>query len=159
MTRLVRLLGLCALVLLPQATAAQGVAGAWKLEYVRRVTNDGSGEQAEMGHARVLLDVHGDSVVATWQALEPGPDGKALPARVIHGTVSGDHVILKSQAQARMMRNGDVSTVELTITYDLTVKGDTIAGVQLADAADGSMSPPARPIHGEREQVGTPIKL
>ena len=154
MKRLVRLLGFCALVLAPQALTAQGVAGAWKLEYVRRVTNDGSGEQAEMGHARVVLDVRGDSVTATWQALEPGPDGKPLPPREIRGTVSGDHVVLKSQAQARMMMNGNATTVELIITYDLTVKGDTIAGVQLADAADGSMSPPARPIHGEREKAG-----
>lgn len=142
------------LVAVQPVAAQNGVAGTWTLEFVRRVTNDGSGEQTEMGHARVVMEVHGDSVTANWQVVEPGPDGKPVPPRVLRGTVKDNHVMLTGQSQARINRNGDESTVTMNITYDLTVAGDDIAGVQTADSADGMIQAPARPIHGKREKAG-----
>ncbi len=142
--------------LTPAPAQAQdaGPAGTWTIEFVRGIRNDNGEETVDKGHARVTLELRGDSVLARWQALEPDRDGKPVPPRTMRGTVAGNHVVLTDHRQGRVSRNGDESTIEMTVTFDLTFAGDTLTGTQAASSADGTISSDPRPVSGKREKAG-----
>jgi len=138
----------------PARAQETGPAGTWTIEFVRGIRNENGEEEVLKGHARVTLQLSGDSVVAEWRSLEPDRDGNPIPPRTLHGTVAGNHIVLKEHRQGRVIQNGDEHTVEMTMTYDLTVAGDTISGTQATSSSDGMMSGEPRPISGKREKAG-----
>ncbi len=139
--------------LAPLAAAAQqpAPAGTWTVEFVRAIRDD----VEEKGHARMVLELRGDSAQAQWQALQPGPGGQVPPTLELRGTVAGNHVVLTGRQQARIMRNGDESTVGVTVTFDFTVDGDKLTGTRSATSDDGLLAGDARPISGVREKAGS----
>ncbi|HEX9108923.1 MAG TPA: hypothetical protein VF832_16870 [Longimicrobiales bacterium] len=138
----------------PARAQEAGPAGTWTIEFVRGIRNENGEETVEKGHARVTLEVRGDSALAQWQVLEPDRDGKPVPPRTLRGTAAGAHLVLTDHRQAQVQRNGDESTVDITVTYDLTIAGDTITGTQAATSADGMISSEPRPVSGKREKAG-----
>lgn len=138
----------------PARAQEVGPAGTWTIEFVRGIRNENGEETVEKGHARVRLELRGDSVVAQWQALEPDRDGKPIPPRTLRGSVAGNRVVLTDHRQGHVMRNGDESTIDLTVTYDLTVAGDSLTGTQAASSADGMGFGDPRPVSGKREKAG-----
>jgi len=131
-----------------------GPAGTWTIEFVRGIRNEGGEETVEKGHARVTFELHGDSVAAQWQVLEPDRDGKPVPPRTLRGTVAGNHLVLTDHRQARVVMNGNETPLDMTVTYDLTVAGDSLSGTQAAVSADGMINSEPHPISGKREKAG-----
>ncbi len=133
--------------------AQGGAAGNWRVEFPRRVENDGSGDRVtEFGHALVTLQLKGDSVVGTWKTTDGGP-GPSMQRRVA-GTISGNKLHLVSEPFEAVMRGPDgESKVQLIVSYDLEITGDTLAGTQQAKPQDGGPEGASLPVKGTREKA------
>ena len=139
-------------VLTPAAGAQQGgIGGAWRVEFPRRVENDGSGERVtEVGVARVSFEVKGDSVFGRWE-VEGGPPSST--ARRLAGTVNAGKYHLTAEPFEAIMRGPDGdSRVKLVGTYDLSVVGDSLTGTQQMQPQNGGPAGPALPLKGSREK-------
>jgi hypothetical protein len=141
------------LVLPIGANAQSAVSGSWNVEFPRRVENDGSGERVtEYGHALLVLEIKGDSVIGTWKSLDPGPN--AAVSRRLAGTSSGGKLRLVSEPFEAVMRSPDgESRVKLVGTYDLEIQGDALTGTQQMSPQDGGQQGPSLPVKGTRSKA------
>ena len=143
-----------AFALLPSTSGAQssGIAGVWRVEFPRRVENDGSGERVtEVGIARVSFEVKGDSVFGSWQVA--GDGGGSPPARRLSGTMRGGKYHLTAEPFEAIMRGSDGdSRVQLVGTYELTVAGDSLTGTQQMQPLEAGPAGPRLPLKGTRDK-------
>lgn len=144
----------CVVPFLPSPVGAQqgGIAGAWRVEFPRRVENDGSGERVtEVGVARVTFEVKGDSVFGRWLAEGSGPSSVG---RRLAGTMSGGKYLLTAEPFEATLRGADGdSNVKLVGTYELTVVGDSLSGTQqMQPQGSGARTGPKLPLKGSRDK-------
>lgn len=133
----------------PLFAQGAGVTGTWITEFDRMMRNEGgSVTTGDKTRARLVLQQKGDSVTGTFEVLAPGDAPR--PPRQLRGTIAGDRVMLTSEFEARVNRNGEESTRTITVVYDLTVKGDTLEGTMTNRSGDMDMPP--RPFTATREK-------
>lgn len=143
----------CVLPLLPSPASAQrdGIAGTWRVEFPRRVENDGSGDRVtEVGVARVTFEIKGDSIFGRWQS-----EGGARPssARRLVGTMSEGRYHLTAEPYEAMLRGPDGDrTVKLVGTYEFTIDGDSLTGTQQMQPQTGGGAGPKLPLKGSRDK-------
>jgi hypothetical protein len=132
----------------PLAAQGAGVTGTWITEFDRMMRNEGgSVTTGDKTRARLVLQQKGDSVTGTFEVVASGDASR--PPRQLRGTISGDRVTLTSEFEARVNRNGEESTRNITVVYDLTVKGDKLEGTMTNRSGDMDMPP--RPFMATRE--------
>lgn len=133
------------------AASAQGhpLAGRWSVEYQRGVRNENGELTPIMGAATLTLEQRGDSLVGT---LVPaaGDQGNASPAQLFaaRAAANGATFVVKSQAQINM--NGEISTREMTLTWELSASGDTLSGTMSRVVQDTDVSSSPSPVKGTR---------
>jgi hypothetical protein len=120
--------------------SAQGpVAGTWFTEFDAQVRIVNGSASTVKGHARIELQVSGDSIHGTWQNLNAtgAADG---PARPLGGTLttSGAHfeALTPSEVVRRAMDNE--THTQVIMSYDVTVHGDSLVGTVQWVALDHS---------------------
>lgn len=139
----------------PRLMVAQSpVAGTWIAEFdVGIRIQNGVESSAGKGHARVTLAVKGDSVSGIWQnlGLNGAPSGDPRPIR---GAVAGGGVKLETATPREIvMRTPDGETrIQAILTYDLTVRSDSLVGTEQWVAVDRSSRGPVRPFAATREK-------
>ena len=144
-----RVLGLAALAS-AGALEAQGVAGTYLVEYPAQVrSTNGAEEVVALGHARLVLQVKGDSLVGTW-TITDRPDAKP---RGLRGTVQGNTVNFSTDpTEGHVNMNGQVSTIKMFADYTATITGDEIKGTLKQHSEDGSIQSGERAWSGKREK-------
>ena len=144
------LLGL-AIFVAPRALGAQEIAGTWTTEVPVRVSSTNGAESVDQTATVTLtLEQHGSEIRGTWQ-MSPLPDRPNPPARQLHGTVDGAHVVLTDTTDAQVRRGGEAPiTVQMINTLDLTLNGDELTGTQSARSIDGMINSTPRPITATR---------
>jgi hypothetical protein len=126
-----------ATVVLMVGTGAQAqYAGKWALELGEWQATDGREIRMPGGNSGVLeVSVAGDSASGTFTT-EGGP-----APLVVRGKVEGGKLRVSGQRQARRNINGAESTVEITISFELTRTGDELGGeMQLATKDEPPLS-------------------
>jgi hypothetical protein len=120
--------------------SAQGpVAGTWFTEFDAQVRIVNGSASTVKGHARIELQVSGDSIHGTWQNLNAtgAADG---PARPLGGTLttSGAHfeALTPSEVVRRAMDNE--THTQVIMSYDVAVHGDSLVGTVQWVALDHS---------------------
>lgn len=117
------------LIVIAVPAAAQtpaSVAGTYEIDYpVRMAMINGEPGEPTMAKVKLVLEVKGDSAIATWQ-LTGAP--REVPAQTLRGTWKGNTVKLSGVSQARIRGNGEEQQISMQQEYDITVDGDTIKG-------------------------------
>ncbi len=131
---------------------AASATGAWSTSMARGMRNENGNITAESSIAmRLELKVEGDQVTGSWGPAEAPATGAATPRRAVKGTVKGNALALTADAQqARIMMNGEESTIQLIPTFTLTLDGDTLKGTLPRVPADGHEGMPAMPLTATR---------
>lgn len=115
------------------ATAAQAqdkpaVVGSWTIDYElgRRIEND----VVTPIHAKGLLTItqDGDSLIAALK-VDSRSDGQRVPNPTTFGgkkTMAG--AVFTQKQQVRMNRNGEESTLDITVTWTVSADGSDLKG-------------------------------
>ena len=120
-------------------SAQATVAGTWFTEFDAQVRIVNGFESTVKGHARIELQVSGDSIHGTWQNLNAtgAADG---PVRSLGGTLttSGAHfeALKPSEVVQRTMDNE--THRQVVMSYDVAVHGDSLVGTVQWVAVDHS---------------------
>jgi len=135
-----------ALGLAPATGAAQGSpVGAWVTEYYRTAGGHGGEGEAEPSRARLTLAQRGDSLVGQWQDLVAA--GAPVPRpRGLRGVVRNGAVTLVADSVRATIRQhvGAEQVIQMVITYELAVRGDSLVGTQRMRSTDGRIDNPPR---------------
>lgn len=120
-------------------SAQAAVAGIWFTEFDAQVQIVNGSASTVKGHARIELQVSGDSIHGTWRNLNAtgAADG---PARPLGGTLtsSGAHFeALAPSVVVRRMMDNETHT-QVVMTYDVAVHGDSLVGTEQWVAVDHS---------------------
>jgi hypothetical protein len=138
------------LVVVPPIQAqSRSLVGSWRLEYERGLRHENGEITPIMGKGALTLEQRGDSLVG--QLLpEAGEDGRTPPPVQFAARASGAAATFITHSKARINMNGDERTVDVTVTWELTARGDTLEGT-LRRAMEGADAPsdPA-PLKGVR---------
>jgi hypothetical protein len=141
-------------IAIPRAGRAQGtVAGTWITEFDIGIRNV-DGEETSLGkrQARIVLQLKGDSVTGTWQALADSTGPAATPMQ-LRGRVADGKVELQTEPIERVLRvNDDEQRVKMISSYSFVVQGDTLDGTVQIRSLDGSFEGNARPFSAKREK-------
>ena len=146
--------GLVAGTLLLAATRAhaQGVPGAvgtWKVEYARGQRMENGELTPIMGAATLAIVARGDSLFGTLET-GPRPDGQPATPSALSGVATRDGALFVQTRKVSVNRNGEESTVEVVMTWDLHMAGDAVTGTLKATSADPDMPPLDSPVKGKR---------
>ncbi len=120
-------------------SAQSRVAGTWLTEFDAQVRIVNGEQSVVKGHARIELQVSGDSIHGTWQTLNAtgAADGAARP---LGGalTSGGAHfeALTPSDVVRREMDNETHTRV--IMNYDVAVHGDSLVGTEQWVAVDHS---------------------
>lgn len=152
MPRSITTLAFLVLVTSRGAIAQGSIGGTWRTEFEVgiRVVNGVESSEGKR-HARITLQVKGDSVLGTWQNVDSVGVAMGDP-RPLRGIVSDGGARIETVVPTEMvMRTQDgEQRIQATLTYLLTVRGDTLAGTQQWIAVDHSDRGPARPFTAVR---------
>ncbi|MHB1313439.1 MAG: hypothetical protein ACYC3L_15585 [Gemmatimonadaceae bacterium] len=134
----------------PVASAqAHPLAGRWTVEYQRGMRNENGEMTPIMGTATLTLEQRGDSLVGT---LVPtaGDRGSAQPAQqfAAKAGTEGATFVVTSQAQINM--NGEISTRNMTLTWELSASGDALTGTMKRVVEDTDVPSDPAPVKGTR---------
>jgi hypothetical protein len=132
-----------------QAQSAN-VAGKYKVEFDSQMRMGPEGAQvAGRSPGMLVLEVRGDSVFGSWQAI----NDRNPPARKLAGKMRGDTVVVLSEPSERTMNmNGESVTMKLADEFKLTIKGDAILGTITPTQGMAGMPPVVRKVDGKREK-------
>jgi hypothetical protein len=128
---------------------AHPLAGTWNIEYERGHSNMGGVISATMGMARLELKQRGDSLVGVLTP-EDNHDGRGVTPMAIAGVGSGSSATLTSKTTARVNMNGNESTIDVTMTWELTANGDALTGTMSRKSEGLSMPATPSPVKGTR---------
>ena len=126
-------------------SAQAAAAGTWVTEFDAEVRIVNGAESVVKGHARIELQVNGDSIHGTWQNLNAtgAPDG---PPRLLAGTLTsaGAHIeaLKPSEIVTRVMESE--THTQAMMNYTVAVHGDSLVGTEQWVAVDHSSQGPAR---------------
>lgn len=146
-----------AVALFAAATSLQAqspVAGKWAADFELGMRNV-NGEMTSMGtgHARITLELKGDSVVGTWQVLDPAPANGAPATRPLKGVFANGMLKLETEpAVRRVVLNDEEKQIRMVTRYELKLDGDVLAGTAQQVALGGEIEPPSRPFKATREK-------
>jgi hypothetical protein len=145
----------CLVCAVPLSLPAQAaIAGTWFTEFDTQVRiMNGVESSAGKGHARIELQVTGDSIHGTWQTLGAtgAPDG---PPRLLAGTLTsaGVHIeaLKPSEIVTRVMESE--THTQAMMNYTVALHGDSLVGTEQWVAVDHSSQGPARRFTATRKQ-------
>ena len=138
------------LLMLTQAT----ISGSWRTEFdvgIRVVNGVESSESK--GHARISLQLKADSVLGTWQTLDPAGAamGEPRPMRGI-ATPGGARIETVIPRDVVLRTPDGEQRIPSRIFYVLTLRGDSLVGTEQWVALDHSTRGPTRPFTATRER-------
>lgn len=120
-------------------SAQAAAAGTWVTEFDAQVRIVNGAESVVKGHARIELQVNGDSIHGTWQNLNAtgAADG---PARPLGGTLttSGAHFEALKPSEVVERTMGNETHTQVVMSYDVAVHGDSLVGTVQWVAVDHS---------------------
>ena len=143
-----------ALAAVPSSVRAQGTfAGSWAAQFPRRIENvDGEERVTEVGHARLTLELRGDSVLGIWQTL-PEANQPTSPSRALRGVIDpGRLQIVSGPFEATQRTMSGETTVRLSNRFELALEGDSLKGTMQTQGPDGSPVGSTRPFSAVREK-------
>ncbi|WP_411279688.1 hypothetical protein [Gemmatimonas sp.] len=134
------------------AQPANPLVGTWTVEYeMGRRVEDGQ-VTSITGTGTLKVEASGDSLVGLLQA-PLRPDGSVVPVATLGGRAAKGTAVLNQKASATMNMNGEITTIEVTVTWTLQASGDTLTGTLLRAL------PPGIPAAAEPSPVtGTRVK-
>lgn len=149
-----RILGAVALLALGggiETAMAQGAApllGKWTVEYEqgRRIENDEV--TTIMAKGVLTITQAGDSLTAVING-RSGPDGSALPPTTLNGRMTSEGAVFYQKRQVTVNENGEMSTREITLTWNLQAAGDALTGSIKTDFGGDHGGSPS-PVKGTR---------
>jgi hypothetical protein len=133
------------------AASAQGhpLAGRWTVEYQRGMRNENGEMTPIMGTATLTLELLGDSLVGTL-APAAGDQGNTPPAQRFAAKAGAGVATFVVKSQATINMNGELSTREMTLTWDLSASGDALTGTMRREVQDTDVSAEPSPVKGTR---------
>jgi hypothetical protein len=143
-----------ALLALAAPCAAQNrFTGSWIAQVSFMVGRDSTGApRTQMAQGRMTLTQTGDSVRGTWQTLPPAELPIPPMTTNVAGVVIGGRAQLTSEPATAVMRGSAGETrVSMKNSWNLEMRGDTIAGTQQASSVDGNVQSNPRPFTAVRE--------
>ena len=150
----IRLAAFAALFASAGSVQAQSpVAGKWIAEFELGMRNvNGEVTSSGTGKARVSLQLKGDSVFGTWEAIEPAAPAGAV-ARPLKGVYAGGVLTLETEpSERRIMMNDTEQRIRMITRYEVKIDGDAMTGTAQQVAPGGEITPPARPFKAVREK-------
>ncbi len=135
----------------PGPVAAQsGLAGRWVTEFDVGIRNVNGVETSEgKRQARITLEVSGDAITGSWQALGAGPTA----TRHLSGTSVHGEVTLLADSVEAVLRDGDGERhVSMIPKYLFTQHGDSLIGTLQTASRDGLFGGPPRRFVATREK-------
>ena len=115
------------------------IAGTWFTEFDAQVRIVNGSASTVKGHARIELQVSGDSIHGTWQNLNAtgAADG---PARALAGTLTTSGARFQALKPSEVVRRTmDTEThTQVVMNYDVGVHGDSLIGTEQWVAVDHS---------------------
>jgi hypothetical protein len=134
---------------LARAQGTPTAVGTWRIEYARGQRLENGASTPIMGTGTLAITAKGDSLMATLE-VGPRPDGTVPAPAQLRGVKTADGAKLVQRRQSQITMNGEQSTVEMTITWELHVAGDAISGTLSAVSANGELPPTDGPVKGTR---------
>jgi hypothetical protein len=136
------------------AVAQTSLAGRWRTAFdvgIRVV--DGVESSEGKGHARITLEVKGDSVVGQWLNID-SPGGAPRTPRPLRGVVTDSGARLETvEPREVVLRTPDGEQhFQTTMTYTFRLRGDSLVGTEQWIAVDHSSRGPLRPFVATRER-------
>ena len=151
-TTLIRGLLAAAVLLAAPMAQAQGTpasVGTWKIEYARGQRMENDKLTPVMGTGTLVITAKGDSLMGMLET-GPRPDGTVAAPAQLRGVKTDDGARLVQKRQVNISMNGEQSTVEMTMTWELHVAGDAISGSLRSVSANGELPPLDGPVKGKR---------
>jgi len=134
---------LCAIGIPLSAQAT--VAGTWFSEFDAQTRIVNGAVSTVKGHARIDLQVSGDSIHGTWQPLNAmgAADG---PARALAGTITTDGAHFQATKPTEIVRRemDNETHTKVIMNYDVSVHGDSLVGTEQWVAVDHTTQGEAR---------------
>lgn len=140
-----------AVAVAPLQAQSNPLLGKWTIEYARgmRVENDVATPVMGTGTLTIVQDA--DSLLGTIDG-SPRPDGTMAPATKLGGRLNNGSAVLISKSKARVNMNGEMSEIDITVTWTLSAAGDALSGTLLrkVGVASPMADAPASPVKGTR---------
>ena len=151
MRRPLRLLVLIFLVAVP-LSAQTAIAGTWYSEFAAQVRVVNGEQSVVKGHARIDLQITGDSIHGTWQRLN-GTGAADGPARALAGTVTatGAHFAAVQPSEIVRREMDNETHLQVIMNYDVAVHGDSLVGTEQWVAVDHVTQGESRPFTATRK--------
>jgi hypothetical protein len=132
MSRLMSAAFLTAILCTPEPLFAQAnpLVGKWRIEYERGRRIENGAPTSIMGTGTIAIVTRGDSLVATLES-GPRPDGSPTPPATFSGRSTTDGTVFVQKANVQVNQNGEVRSVEITLTWTLNASGDALTGTLL----------------------------
>lgn len=126
-------------------SAQATIAGTWFTEFDAQVRIVNGAQSTVKGHARIELQVSGDSIHGTWQNLN-ATGTAAGPARALAGTVTSSGAQFAATQPSDVVRremDGETHT-QVIMNYDVAIHGDSLVGTEQWVAVDHASQGTAR---------------
>ena len=135
---------ICCTVVVP-VSAQTTIAGTWFTEFDAQVRIVNGAQSTVQGHARIVLQVSGDSIHGTWQNLNATGTADG-PARALAGTVrsSGAHFATTKPSDIVRREMDSETRTPVIMNYDVAIHGDSLVGTEQWVAVDHASQGTAR---------------
>lgn len=128
---------------------ANPLVGKWRIEYERGRRLENGAPTSIMGTGTIAIAAKGDSLVAILES-GPRPDGSPTPPSMFSGRPTGDGTVFVQKANVQVNQNGELRSVEVTLTWTLSASGDTLTGTLLRATPMMPESQSPTPVKGTR---------
>ncbi len=148
---LAALLAFATVATLPLHAQATPLLGKWTIEYARGVRMENGEQTPIMGTGTLTITQDADSLVGTIDG-SARPDGSMAPATKLTGRIARGSAVLVSTSKAKMNINGDVTDIDVVVTWTLQATGDALSGTmqRAMNAAIPMPDTPPSPVKGTR---------
>jgi len=146
---------LCLLALHTSTLAAQqpSLVGSWQLSYPAGATIENGVATTIFGKGVLTVVRQADSLIGTL-VMDANPDLPARPpVRMAAPAGAADAATFLSHSEATISMNGDEQKANVTSTWKLAVKGDSLVGtVERTLEGYEEANQPAKPVTGTRRK-------
>ena len=135
----------------PIQAQSNSLLGKWTIAYARGMSVENGVSTPVMGTGTLTIVQDADSLLGTIDG-SPRPDGTMAPATKLGGRLTNGSAVLISRSKAKVNRNGEISEIDMTVTWTLSAAGDALNGTLLRKVGvDGPLADaPASPVKGTR---------
>ena len=102
-----------------------------------------------MGKAVLTIRQQGDSLIAVLDA-PPRDDGTPTPQQTIGGHDGAEGAVFVAKSQAKVNINGEMSSVDMIVTWTLKANGDALSGTVFCEMLGGPATLVPTPVTGSR---------